>query len=94
MKKQTSLWQKLDSYVLQHPIADAIITFIDATILRPIPVAWAASVALIGYSALQIIARQSGFQISGSELWVLCIAGWLLGSSIELVITLAKRLNK
>jgi len=54
-------------------------------VLRPQTLAWASSVAAVGMAILVFQARSIGLELSGSEVWLLLIGGWVFGLILEQV---------
>lgn len=55
------------------------------TVARPSGIIGAATAALIGISIVLFFAKHIGFQLAGSEFWILLCAGYLVGLFIEAV---------
>lgn len=94
MKLQKKMWKKIDEAVLQHSVVDTTIKILGQTVLRPLSIACASLLALAGFSYTYIIAYQTGFALSGSELWFYFIGGWMIGMAIEATTYLLNLLNK
>lgn len=86
MKQQRSIWEKIDAYFLQHNVVDTTITLLDSIIFRPVAIAWASGLSLLGTTYLHFVASRSGFSLSGSEVWIFFIAGWCIGVISEMCV--------
>lgn len=68
--------------------------FVGKTVVRPSGVMGAATAALIGVSILLFFAKHVGFQLSGSEFWILLCVGYLAGLLLEAIRKLFSKKDK
>lgn len=73
----------LMSRVVHHPVVERVSDFIGATVARPSGLIGATLCGIVGLLLIYLTAKNIGFSLSGSEMPLLLIIGFLFGLGVE-----------
>lgn len=83
VRQQLTGPQKVFSKVIHQPVVEKTSEFVGKTVARPSGILGATIAACIGLLSIYSIARFAGFSLSGSEMPLLLIGGFIAGLLIE-----------
>lgn len=84
IREDMNIVRKFVSYAIHAPLMDTFLTTLGRTLFRPRPVLYASITALIGMFIFTYNAYSIGYSLSGLELPLLALIGWLIGWTAEL----------
>ena len=93
VEKALNPLQRSQSKFMRLPIIDELSLIASKTIFRPSALIGAGIVAALGMIILLYVARTIGFTVSGSELFILLVVGWIIGLLVEGLNSIYSRLT-
>ncbi len=88
-----SLPQKITSYILHFRPIEMTLTLLDTVILRPYSIIFSAIGIILATLAVYIISIYTGHAPYGVEQLIGLVAGFILGSIVEVALALKKRIR-
>lgn len=85
VRSQLNRSERILSKVIHQKQVEQISEVAGKTIARPSGLLGATSIVAIGLTIVLLIARHTGFKLSGSEFWILLCAGYIVGLSVEFI---------
>lgn len=79
VRNELSGIERLLSRISHNKIVENISDILGSTIFRAKPILFASVLALFGITLSYLAAKYYGFQLSGSEIIISFIAGWIIG---------------
>jgi hypothetical protein len=79
------------SRILHQPAVARLSEVAELSLARPSALLGGGLVASLGLAVMLYFARRNGFALSGSELALFLVSGWLLGFAAEFIVTKLKR---
>ena len=89
-REDMNVVRKFISYIIHTPIVDPVLSLLGRTLFRPRPVLYAAVTSLIGMLIFTFNAYNIGYSLSGVELPILALIGWLVGWTAEMPVIYRK----
>lgn len=91
IQSQLPATSKRFSKVIHHQAVERVSEVAEKTIARPSGMLGGSLAAALGLGLMLFFARRNGFALSGSELIVFLIVGWVIGVSLEAITKLLRR---
>lgn len=73
------------SKIIHQPAVERLSELAETTVARPSALLGGGVVAALGLGVMLYFARRNGFALSGSELALFLVSGWLLGLAFEMI---------
>ncbi len=83
LRKQLPTYDRVFSHIIHAEPIERVSEVAGSTIARPSGILGAGVTACIGLAFVMIVAKRTGFALSGSEFLILIVAGWCLGLLVE-----------
>ena len=74
---------KLWSYIIHFPPLEVLLSLLDRTVFRPVPLLTASVIAFLGGLGLYSMSLYNGYHMSGTEIPLLLISGLFIGIIID-----------
>lgn len=85
VRSQLNKPERTLSKIIHQKQVEQISEVAGKTIARPSGILGATSIVAVGLTVVLLIARHTGFKLSGSEFWILLCLGYVVGLSFEFI---------
>lgn len=91
VREELGLGGKITSRIIHNPLIETASNFISSTVARPNALLSGSIMAFVTVTALYVLAKHYGFQLSGFETIAAFVLGWIVGTFYDYLVTVFRR---